>query len=153
MVRWGCWKSVNSLIRTGISSNQGENRFEEGIYCTVIFNLLLLKKDKQFPPVSHSVRLVLVFHAHYLRAWEQWLKDRVPTQFSKPNSMTFHDFSMTFVALFPCMLKWYLHLQTGNSLIKNSWCCANGIQLCQTCSLCNSCVASQNQTNIAININ
>jgi len=28
---------------------------------------------------------------------------------------------MTFVALFPCVLKWYLHLQTGNSLIKNSW--------------------------------
>jgi len=60
---------------------------------------------------------------------------------------------MTFVTLFPRVFKWYLHLQTGNSLIKDSWCCANGIQLCQTCSLCSSCVASQNQTNIAININ
>jgi len=36
---------------------------------------------------------------------------------------------MTFVTLFPCVFKWYLHLP---SLIKNSWCCANGIQLCQT---------------------
>ena len=35
---------------------------------------------------------------------------RVPTQFSKPNSMTFHhdffhDFSMTFVSLFACVFK------------------------------------------------
>jgi len=60
---------------------------------------------------------------------------------------------LTFVTLFPCVFKWYLHLQTSNSLIKNDWCCANGIQLCQTCSLCSSCVASQNQTNIAINTN
>jgi len=84
-------------------------------------------------------------------------QSRVPTQFSKPNSMTFHDFSMTFsmtfVTLFPCVFKWYLHVQTGNSLIKNSWCHANGIQLSQTCSRCISCVGSQNQTNIAININ
>jgi len=55
----------------------------------------------------------------------QWVKTslnllRVPTQFSKPNSMTFHDFSMTFVTLFPCVFKWYLHLQTGNSLINNT---------------------------------
>ena len=32
-------------------------------------------------------------------------KISVPTQFSKPNSMTFHDFSMTFVTLFPCVFK------------------------------------------------
>ena len=45
-------------------------------------------------------------------------KARVRTQFSKPNSMTFHDFSITFVTLFLCVFKWYLHLQTGSSLIR-----------------------------------
>ena len=34
-----------------------------------------------------------------IKTFQQFLSDqydRVPTQFSKPNSMTFHDFSMTF---------------------------------------------------------
>jgi len=60
---------------------------------------------------------------------------------------------MTFVTLFPCVFKWYLYLQTGNSLITNSCCYVNGIKLSQTWSLCSSCIVSQNQTNIAININ
>ena len=59
----------------------------------------------------------------------------------------FHDFSMTFVTLF---YKWYLHLQNGNSFITNSCCCDWTLP---NLLLCCGSVASQNQTNIAININ
>jgi len=34
---------------------------------------------------------------------------RVPTQFSKTNSMTFHDFSLTFSMTFPLHLKHFFH--------------------------------------------
>jgi len=69
-------------------------------------------------------------------AFRMWKATGFTHNFQKQLPLLFHDFfddfSMTFVTLFPCVFKRYLHLQTGNSLIKNTYCCANGFELSQT---------------------
>jgi len=75
--------------------------------------------------LDNGFTILLIFFGHFMSVTAQIMplyknlrclvsnvlgnKDRVPTQFSKPKSMTFHDFSMTFsmtfVTLFPCVFK------------------------------------------------
>ena len=62
MVRWACWNSKSSFIWTGISLNQGEKRYVRIHSHVLIF--LLQKNDKQYQPVSHSVRLFSFFSMH-----------------------------------------------------------------------------------------
>jgi len=160
-------RNSHDAIRTNASRNE-----IAAIYCALC---------KTLPPKMHGghvytnfivtvlVRKIVVSHVR-LRREQALTSHLVPRSTPKwrlsimiytgfphnfQNRIPWHSmtFSMTFVTLFPCVFKWYLHLPTGNILIKNSCCCANGIELSQTCSLCSSCVASQNQTNIAININ
>jgi len=53
----------NSFIWTGISLSQGAKRLEEGMHIHVQI-CLLLKNEKQFQPVSHSVWLLFLFSTH-----------------------------------------------------------------------------------------
>jgi len=53
-------------------------RFEEGKYSRV--KKFWFKINKQFQPVSHSVRLLCLFSIHNMRFWGQWLTEILSCQ-------------------------------------------------------------------------
>jgi len=56
-----------------------------------------------------NLKIMNLTYFHPTRRGNVKNKHRVPTQFSKPNSMTFHDFSMTFSMTFPWPLLHFFH--------------------------------------------